>query len=108
MDEITLDRAARALESTEFNFLRRSPEKTLGMFGGHWRLAEQTPDTLIFRPVAPSGAYLPDEQVLSLSHLERITWERLPRQKSRSQIRFHLPSGEQWIFSGHVDDALLP
>ena len=107
MDDITLDRAVGALESTGFNFLRRSAEGTLGMFGGHWRLAERTPETLTFRAVAPSGALLPDEQVLQLGDVERITWERLPRQKSRSQIRFHFHSSEQWIFSGHVDDALF-
>jgi hypothetical protein len=37
----------------------------------------------------------------------RITWDQLPRQQQRSQIRFHLADGELWTFSGSVDAALL-
>ena len=102
MREIDVDEAASALESTDFNFLRRSAELTLSMSGAKWRLAERAPETLTFRAVAPSGALLPDAMMLTLSDVDRITWDRLPRQQSRSQIRFQLHSGELWTFSGHV------
>jgi hypothetical protein len=108
VQEIDVDQAARALESTNFNFLRRSAELTLSMSGAKWRLAERAPETLTFRAVAPSGTLLPDAMTLSLKDVERITWDRLPRQQSRSQIRFHLRSGELWTFSGHVADEFTP
>ena len=108
MRDISLDEAARALEATDCNFLRRSAELELSMSGAKWRLAERTPEMLTFRAVAPDGALLPDAMTLPLGDVERITWDRLPRQESRSQIRFHYHSGELWTFSGHVADALLP
>ena len=100
--------AARALESTDFNFLRRTADLQLNMSGARWRLAARTPDALTFRAVAPSGALLPDEMTLPLADVERITWDRLPRQRSRSQIRFHLHSGEQQTFSGQLAEELSP
>jgi hypothetical protein len=108
MQEITLDTAVRALEAAEFNFLRRTAELTLSMSGARWRLAERTPDTLTFRALDADGAFLADEMALPLADVERITWDRLPRQQSRSQLRLHLRNGEMWIFSGHVAPTLLP
>lgn len=108
MQDIDVDAAARALESTAFNFLRRTAALTLSMSGARWRLAERSPDLLTFRAVAPSGELMPDAMTLALGEVERITWDRLPRQQSRSQIRFQLHSGEQWTFSGHVADEFLP
>jgi hypothetical protein len=106
--EIDLDEAARALEATDCNFLRRSAELELSMSGAKWRLAERTPEVLCFRAVGPDGALLPDTMTLPLGDVERITWDRLPKQESRSQIRFHHHSGELWTFSGHVAADLLP
>ncbi|HZS01561.1 MAG TPA: hypothetical protein VFE37_22785 [Chloroflexota bacterium] len=108
MREIDVEEAARALEATDCNFLRRSAELELSMSGAKWRLAERTPERLTFRAVGVDGALLPDAMVLRLADVQRITWDRLPRQESRSQIRFHHHSGELWTFSGHVADALLP
>jgi hypothetical protein len=108
VQDIDVDAAARALESTDFNFLRRTAELTLSMSGARWRLAERTPDALTFRAVAPSGELMPDAMTLPLVDVERITWDRLPKQQSRSQIRFQHHSGEQWTFSGHVADKFLP
>lgn len=105
--EINVEVASRALASTGFNFLRRTADLTLSMSGARWQLAARTDDMLCFRPVGPSGALLPDEMRLALVEVERITWDRLPRQRTRLQIRFHLRSGERWTFSGRVDEALL-
>src|SRR5437867_1354069 len=100
MREIDREAAARALASTGFNFLRRGADLTLSMSGAKWRLAEETPETLTFRPVGPSGALLPPapgaEMMLALADVERITWDRLPKQQHRSQVRFHFSSGEIW------------
>jgi hypothetical protein len=108
MEAIDLDQAARALQSTGFNFLRRSADLQLSMSGARWRLVERTPTALSFRALDAAGDLLPDEMKLELADVERITWDRLPKQQSRSQIRFHLHSGELWTFSGHVDATLVP
>ncbi|HLH22273.1 MAG TPA: hypothetical protein VK066_07105 [Chloroflexota bacterium] len=108
MREISLDEAARALEATDCNFLRRSADLELSMSGAKWRLAARTPEALTFRAVAPDGTLLPDAMTLPLADVTRITWDRLPRQQSRSQIRFELTSGALWTFSGHVADDVLP
>ena len=111
MRDIDRQAAARALRSTGFNFLRRGADLTLSMSGARWRLVDESPETFIFRPVGPSGAPLPslpgDEMVLRLADVEGITWDRLPRQQYRSQIRFHFHSGELWTFSARLDDSLL-
>ena len=107
MREIDLDAAARALAVGDFNFLRRGADLSLRMSGARWRLAQRSHEALTFRPVAPSGALLPEEMTLSLPDVARVTWDRLPRQEKRSQVRFHLQSGELWTFSGAVDEALL-
>jgi hypothetical protein len=111
MREIEREAAARALASAGFNFLRRGADLTLSMSGVKWRLAGQTPDTLTFRPLGPDGGPLPAEpdaeMTLALADVERITWDRLPKQQSRSQIRFHFHSGEMWTFSAHLDERLL-
>jgi hypothetical protein len=112
MQEIDLDTAARALEAGTFNFLRRGADLSLRMSGARWHLAERTPDTLTFRPGAPSASPsgpspAGEEMPLALADVERITWDRLPRQEKRSQIRFHLRNGELWTFSGTVDPSLL-
>jgi hypothetical protein len=108
MQEIDVDAAARALEATDCNFLRRSADLQLSMSGAKWRLAERTPESLTFRAVGPDGELLPDAMTLALGDVERITWDRLPKQQSRSQVRFLLHDGEQWTFSGHVPDEALP
>lgn len=107
MQEIDVDAAARALAATDCNFLRRSADLELSMSGAKWRLAERTPETLTFRAVGPDGL-LPDAMTLPLADVDRISWDRLPKQQSRSQVRFLFRDGEQWTFSGHVPDEALP
>ncbi|MBX5491906.1 MAG: hypothetical protein IRZ14_12195 [Chloroflexi bacterium] len=109
MSEIDLDTAARALAASACNFLRRTADLTLSMSNARWRLAARTPEALTFRPVAPSGAFLSEEEALDLplAEVARVTWDRLPRQHARSQIRFHFHSGELWIFSGYLEEPSL-
>ena len=108
MQEINVDAAARALEAADCNFLRRSADLQLSMSGAKWRLTERTPEMLTFHAVGADGELLPDTMALSLPDVERITWDRLPKQQSRSQVRFLFRDGEQWTFSGHVPDEALP
>jgi hypothetical protein len=111
MREIDRAAAARVLASVGFNFLRRGADLTLSMSGAKWRLTEQTAEAFTFRPVGPSGTPLPPapdaEMTLALADVERITWDRLPKQQHRSQVRFHFHSGEMWTFSARLDERLL-
>jgi hypothetical protein len=104
MREIDREAAARALASAGFNFLRRGADLTLSMSGAKWRLAERTPEALTFRAVGPDGELMPDTMTVALPEVERITWDRLPRQQARSQLRFHLRSGDLWTFSGALSE----
>jgi len=40
--------------------------------------------------------------------IEKVTWDRLPKQQQRSQIRFYFSNGDLWTFSGSVDESALP
>ena len=71
--------------------------------GARWRLASVEPRVVMFRSVPP-----PDEleQVLEVlkDDVERLTWDRLPKQQVRSQVRFHLTSGDLMTFSGTLGE----
>ena len=101
LDHVT---AARAFGDAYFNLIRRGADGSLTLSRDHWRLDETTDDTFVFaarEAEAPLLELLRDE-------VERVVWDRLPKQQVRSQIRFHLISGDVWTFSGQVDESALP
>ena len=103
MREIDLATAERALGSGTFNLIRRGADGSLAMSVDRWRLAHRTPTELRFAAQPPAPPHV-DPLVLILERIERVTWDRLPNQQTRSQVRFHLHGGDLWTFSGHVDD----
>ena len=106
MTDIELDHAtaARAFGAGYFNLIRRGADGSLVLSADSWRLEEVTPDA--FRFLAADAA-APD-LVVPLGEVERLVWDRLPRQQVRSQIRFFLSNGDLWTFSGRVDESALP
>lgn len=100
LDQVT---AARALGSAYFNLIRRGADGSLVLSADTWRLEAVRADA--FRFVARSAEAPP--LVLPVADVERTTWDRLPRQQRRSQIRFFLRGGDLWTFSGRVDEATL-
>lgn len=100
-----LDRttAAGAFGDSYFNLLRRGADGSLKLSSDHWRLEEATDD--VFRFTAREQ----DAPVLEVQrqHIDRIVWDRLPKQQVRSQIRFHFANGDVWTFSGSVDESAL-
>ena len=102
--EIDPGTAARAFGDAYFNLLRRGADGSLILSTDHWRLEEATDET--FRFSAREDGAPPLE--VRLEHVERLVWDRLPRQHVRSQIRFVLFSGDLWTFSGTVDESALP
>jgi hypothetical protein len=103
---IELDRsmAARAFGDAYFNLLRRGADGSLKLSADHWRLDEATEE--VFRFLAREEDAPPLE--VRIEDVERLVWDRLPRQQVRSQIRFVLINGDLWTFSGTVDESALP
>ena len=96
--------AARAFGDAYFNLLRRGADGSLTLSTDHWRLDEA--NTELFRFSAREDD-APDLEV-RLEDVERMVWDRLPKQQVRSQIRFVLVNGDLWTFSGTVDESALP
>jgi hypothetical protein len=101
--EIDRDTAARAFGGGYFNLLRRGADGSLILSTDHWRLEETTSEAFHFA-AREHGA--PQLEV-RFEDVERLIWDRLPKQQVRSQIRFVLVSGDLWTFSGTVDESAL-
>jgi hypothetical protein len=43
-----------------------------------------------------------------LENLVQVTWDRLPKQRARAQVRFHLRDGDLWTFSGRIGEPRSP
>lgn len=102
--EIDAQTAARAFGQGYFNLLRRGADGSLTLSSDHWRLDQATDDAFRFSAREDDAPLLE----VRLQDVERLVWDRLPRQQARSQIRFVLVSGDLWTFSGTVDESVLP
>jgi hypothetical protein len=96
--------AARAFGEAYFNLLRRGADGSLTLSTDHWRLDEATPEVFRFSAREEDAPSLE----VRLGEVERLVWDRLPKQQRRSQIRFVLVNGDLWTFSGAVDESALP
>ena len=104
--EIELDcqTAARAFGGAYFNLLRRGADGSLTLSTDHWRLDEVTTEGFRFSALERDAPLLE----VRLRDVQRLVWDRLPKQQVRSQIRFVLVNGDLWTFSGSVDESALP
>ena len=102
--EIDAQTAARAFGQGYFHLLRRGADGSLTLSSDHWRLDQATDDAFRFSAREDDAPLLE----VRLQDVERLVWDRLPRQQARSQIRFVLVSGDLWTFSGTVDESVLP
>ncbi|HEV7665575.1 MAG TPA: hypothetical protein VGQ62_18735 [Chloroflexota bacterium] len=96
--------AARCFGESYFNLIRRGADGSLTLSADHWRLARVSEDGFDFEAREPEAPPLH----LPLAEVERVRWDRLPKQQARSQLRFHLQNGDLWTFSGAVDETALP
>ena len=104
MRELAFEELPAVAGVSSLNLIRRCADGSLRMSVDHWQLSDVGHDTVVFR--APGQQPEEPEQVLELSRdeVERVTWDRLPKQQARSQIRFHLRNGDLWTFSGSLSD----
>ncbi len=102
---IEIDRAtaARAFGEAFFNLLRRGADGSLSLSSDHWRLEQATEEAYRFTAREPEAPPLE----VRVSDVNRVVWDRLPKQTRRSQIRFCLANGDLWTFSGNVDESAL-
>ena len=105
MREIDPATAEHALRGGAFNLIRRGQDGSLVMSADRWRLEQSTPTELRFAAQPPAPADL-DPLVLDRARIERVTWDRLPKQRARSQVRFHLAGGDLWTFSGDIAEPV--
>lgn len=96
--------AAQAFGSSYFNLIRRGADGSLRLSADHWRLDGVSEET--FRFAAREPAVPPLD--LAMADVEKVIWDRLPKQRVRSQLRFRLHNGDLWTFSGSVDESVLP
>ena len=103
MRDLTLEELGPLAGDQTLNLLRRGADGSLRLSADRWRLAEVRPDAVVFRSVSEDET---DRQVLEvpLGDISRVTWDRLPKQHARSQLRFHMASGDLWTFSGTLAD----
>src|SRR5215471_15692748 len=94
--ELDPETVARAFGDAYFNLLRRGADGSLRLSTDHWRLEEATDE--VFRFLAREQDAPPLE--VRTEDVERLVWDRLPKQQLRSQIRFVLVNGDLWTFSG--------
>jgi hypothetical protein len=98
--ELDQQTAARAFGDAYFNLLRRGADGSLKLSTDHWRLDAATDDAFRFGAREETSAIEVRHQ-----QVERVVWDRLPKQQLRSQIRFYLTNGDVWTFSGQVDES---
>ncbi len=94
---------ARAFGDGYFNLIRRGADGSLVLSADRWRLTAFTGTAFRFEAQAPEATPL----MLEGCDVEMVTWDQLPRQHVRSQLRFHMRGGDLLTFSGSVDESVL-
>jgi hypothetical protein len=99
--------AAAALGHGRFNLIRRGHDGSLVLSVDRWRCTGIEGNTLRFDAVDPQSGD-PPPLLLALEDVAQATWDRLPKQQTRSQVRFQMQNGDLLTFSGQVDESALP
>src|SRR5436309_1745357 len=103
---ISLQAAVSALAQGSFNLIRRGHDGSLVLSADRWRCAGREGNTLRFDAVNPPQGD-PPPLLLAIEDVEEATWDRLPKQQARSQVRFQMRNGDLLTFSGQVDESAL-
>jgi hypothetical protein len=101
--DLTFEQLPDVLGDATLNLLRRGADGSLRLSADCWRLAAVERHAVVFRSLHdPTEA----EQVLEVrkADVERVSWDRLPKQQVRSQLRFHLRNGDLMTFSGPLGE----
>ena len=103
MQDLDLTAAANLIRGHRLNLIKRGADGSLVMSLDGWHLTDEDAESLTMTADPPAPPETP-LMVIVLDEVERITWDRLAKQKARSQVRFHLKNGDRWTFSGRLPD----
>ena len=106
MPDIDAEAAERILTEQSCNMIRRGGDGSLVLSADRWRLAERGPTAWTFRAEPPAPSDLAP-LTLDLADVERLAWDRLPKQQTRSQVRFFLRNGDVVTFSGALSEPTI-
>jgi len=99
--ELTPDAAAELLRTPRLNLIRRGADGSLVLSADKWTLDERSATMFRFRSEAVT-----DMEILwldvNLQEVQRLSWDRLPKQERRSQVRLYFHNGDVWTFSGYL------
>lgn len=101
MRELDAAEAVVLLADALLHLIRRGADGSLVMSADRWRCAGLEDGVVRFVAQPPAPATVAP-LMIDLAEVERISWDRLARQQSRSQVRFHLRSGDLLTFSGRL------
>jgi len=103
MIDLDLSTATSLIQGRRLNLIRRGADGSLVMSTDGWRLVSVSDEALTLTADPPAPPDHPPT-VIPLTEIKRITWDRLEKQKARSQVRFHLQCGDRLTFSGRLPD----
>jgi hypothetical protein len=103
MRDIDAASAASLLDGVPLNLIRRGADGSLVMSTDKWRLTGSDDDAFTFTAEPPAPETV-EPLVIRLDEVDRVTWDRLERQRARSQVRFHRKDGALLTFSGQLPD----
>ncbi len=103
MHELDPEAVERILDGRVCNMIRRGGDGSLTMSADKWRLAERTVTTLVFVAEPPAPADVAPIRI-ELTEVERLAWDRLPKQQTRSQVRCFMRNGDVVTFSGTLGE----
>jgi len=103
MQDLEAAAAADLIRGHRLNLIRRGADGSLVMSTDGWHLIEATDEAITLKADPPAPPETPPTLIV-LAEVERITWDRLAKQQARSQVRFHLKSGDLLTFSGRLPD----
>ena len=104
MRDIGPDDLPGVFGSSVLNLIRRGADGSLRMSADRWRFGGGDSERVVFRSIHDDPAESEQMLEVPLAEVARLTWDRLPRQQARSQVRFHLTSGDLWTFSGMLNE----
>jgi hypothetical protein len=99
--ELTPDAAAELLRTPRLNLIRRGADGSLVLSADKWTLDERGDSLFRFRSETVDGM----ETIwldVDLQDVQTLSWDRLPKQEKRSQVRLHFRNGDVWTFSGYL------
>lgn len=107
MTELTAEAATELLSTSTLNLIRRGNDGSLKMSADRWILTESSDAHLRFRSEDAESREIIWLD-LDLTEVDHQSWDRLPKQQQRSQVRFHFKNGDIWTFSGNIQQAPDP